>query len=153
MLRKTLCTLLLACSLSFAQTNVLHVTAPPPFKAKAGTTVDARIALELQTGYHVNSNTPSDSYLIPLRLSWDKGPLTSSETVFPKPQMEKTTFQENPLSVFSGKFELVNKFKVAADAKPGPMTVTGKLRYQACNNVMCLPPKNLDVALQVDIVK
>ena len=35
----------------------------------------------------------------------------------------------------------------------GAVTLTGKLRYQACNNSMCLPPKTLDVTQQVEIVK
>jgi DsbC/DsbD-like thiol-disulfide interchange protein len=132
------------------------VDAPPPLKAKAGTTVEARLPITLQTGYHVNSNMPLDEYLIPLRLTWDKGALESAGVTFPKPVMEKYQAPGTPattISVFSGKFELLSKFKVPADAKQGPTTITGKLRYQACNNVMCLPPKNMDVALQVDITK
>jgi hypothetical protein len=154
---KTLAPLLLAaCSLSFAQTNVLKFDAPPPLKAKGGVTVEARLPLELQAGYHVISNTPTDKYMIPLRLTWEKGALEFAATTFPKPVMEKYSVPGEPdthISVFTGRFELVSKFNVPASATPGPTTVTGKLRYQACNNVMCLPPKNLDVALQVDIVK
>jgi hypothetical protein len=154
---KTLAPLLLAaCSLSFAQSSVLKYNAPPFLKAKAGAIVEARLPLELQAGYHVISNTPTDKYMIPLRLTWEKSALESTETTFPKPVMEKYSVPGEPdtrISVFTGKFELVNKFKVPAGATPGPTTVTGKLRYQACNDVMCLPPKNLDVALQVEIVK
>jgi hypothetical protein len=94
--------------------------------------------------------------MIALRMTWDKSLLEAESTVFPKPTMEKYSVPGEPdtmISVFTGRFELLSKFKVPADAKPGPTTVTGKLRYQACNNVMCLPPKNLDVALQVEVVK
>jgi hypothetical protein len=42
---------------------------------------------------------------------------------------------------------------VANTAPVGPGTVGGKLRYQACNDRMCLPPKTLDVDLPVDIIK
>jgi len=35
----------------------------------------------------------------------------------------------------------------------GPAVMTGKLRYQACNDRMCLAPKTLDVSLPVEVVK
>jgi len=114
---------------------------------------DSALPLELRPGYHVNSNTPSDEYLIPLRLTWNPGPLAASGFTFPQPRMEKYSFSEKPLSVFTGDFQIVTHFKASANAAPGPATLTGKLRYQACNNSMCLPPKTLDVSLQVEIVK
>ena len=99
----------------------------------------------LKSGYHVNSNTPSESYLIPLRLTWEPGILEAVEVVFPKPHMEKYEFSQNPLSVFTGDFELVTKFQVAANASSGPGMALGKLRYQACNNNSCLPPKTVEI--------
>ena len=115
--------------------------------------MDSVLPLDLRPGYHVNSNTPSDEYLIPLRLTWDSGPLEASGFAFPQPRMEKYSFSEKPLSVFTGDFQIVTHFKASANAAQGPATLTGKLRYQACNNSMCLPPKTLDVSLQVEIVK
>src|SRR5580692_11734248 len=134
--------------------NPLHFEAPPPVRAKIGTMVEARVPLSLLEGYHVNSNKPSDEYLIPLQLTWTKGVLEPAGVVFPKPRLEKYQFSpDKPLSVFSGNFELVAKFTVPATAVVGPAAMNGKLRYQACNNTMCLAPKNMDVARQVDIVK
>jgi hypothetical protein len=138
---------------AFAQGNVLNYTPPRKVVAKPGAAVDSALPLDLRPGYHVNSNTPSDDYLIPLRLTWDRGPLEPSGFAFPQPRMEKYSFSDKPLSVFSGEFQIVTHFKAAARTPPGPATMTGKLRYQACNNTMCLPPKTLDVALQVEIVK
>ena len=138
---------------AFAQGNVLNYMPPRKVVAKPGGVVESALALELRSGYHVNSNTPSDEYLIPLRLTWNPGPLEASGFAFPQPRMEKYSFSEKPLSVFSGHFQIVTHFKAAANAAPGPATLTGKLRYQACNNIMCLPPKTLDISLQVEIVK
>jgi hypothetical protein len=138
---------------SLGQGNVLNYVPAKKVAAKAGATVDSALPLTLRSGYHVNSNTPSDEYLIPLRLTWDRGALEASGFTFPKAQMEKYSFSEKPLSVFTGDFEIVTHFKVAAGAAPGPSTLTGKLRYQACNNTMCLPPKTLDVSLNVEVVK
>jgi thiol:disulfide interchange protein DsbD len=151
----TLSTLLLlaASQHCLAQGNVLSTTLPDKVTAKTGVTVQAKMSVQLRPGYHVNSNTPSDAYLIPLRLTWAPGALEAAEVVYPKPQMEKYGFSPDPLSVFSGEFDIVTKFTVSSKAAAGPTAITGKLRYQACTDRMCLPPKNVDVALQVDIVK
>ena len=146
---------LLLASVAFAQpAAVLSVAGPPPtVQAKIGATVEAKLPLQLRAGYHVQSNTPTDKYLIPLRLTWNQGPLEALAVGYPKPQMEKYAFSEMPQSVFSGNFDLTTKFKVPPNAIGGPTAITGKLRYQACNDNMCLPPRTMDVSLQLDLVR
>ena len=143
------------CSLAAAQpAAVLSVAgSPPAVQAKIGATLEAKLPLQLRAGYHVQSNTPTDKYLIPLRLTWNQGPLEAVAVSYPKPQMEKYAFSEMPQSVFSGNFDLTTKFKVPPNAIAGPTAITGKLRYQACNDNMCLPPRTMDVSLQLDIVR
>lgn len=145
--------LLAGSALGFAQTVALSVAPHDKVTAKAGSTAEVKLAVEIRPGYHANSNTPSDDYLIPMRLTWNPGPLEAAEVVYPKGQMEKYSFSETPLSVYSGDFQILTRFKVAAGAAPGPAVLAGKLRYQACNDRMCLPPKTVDVSLPVDIVK
>jgi hypothetical protein len=119
---------------------------------KRGAELSAKIAVSLSEGYHVNSNTPHEAYLIPLKLTWTPAPLEVASVIFPKPHDEKYQFSpDQPLSVFTGNFEIVTKFKVPADTTSGPAIIAGKLRYQACNNTMCFPPKTVDVKLPVEI--
>jgi hypothetical protein len=40
---------------------------------------------------------------------------------------------------------------VPASVPPGLVNVAGKLRYQACNDRMCLPPKTIDVTVPVSV--
>ncbi len=119
--------------------------------AKRGSNVQAKLKVVLQPGYHANSNTPSDDYLIPMKLTWGPGPLESPVVAYPKPQMEKYEFSEKPISVFTGNFELVTTFKVASNATVGPTIMAGKLRYQACNNKACFPPKTVEIKLPVQV--
>jgi len=109
--------------------------------AKPGAAVESALPLELRSGYHVNSNTPSDDYLIPLRLTWDPGPLAAASFVFPQPRMEKYSFSDKPLSVFNGDFQIVTRFKAAADAPLGPATMTGKLRTRLATTVCACRPR------------
>src|SRR3954470_20923742 len=126
--------------------TVLTVTPPEKISGKRNEVVAADFTLQLKSGYHVNSNTPSDEFLIPLRFTWTNGAAEAGEVTFPKPQMEKYQFSEKPLSVFTGDFKVQSKFKLLSTG-----TVTGKLRYQACSDKACLPPRTLDVKVPVEV--
>jgi thiol:disulfide interchange protein DsbD len=135
-----------------AQSQVLTVVPPARLTVKRAEPLTAKLQLQLRSGYHVNSNKPSDEYMIPLRLMWDAaGPLEAREVIFPKPHQEKSEFAEKPLSVFSGEFEIATKLAVRPNAPSGLGILNGKLRYQACNDKMCLPPKTLDVKITYEI--
>lgn len=113
--------------------------------------MEARVRARLRPGYHANSNTPNEDYLIPLKLAWDAAPLQVADTVYPKPVLEKAEFSSKPVSVFTGDFDIVTRFKVPATANPGLGIAVGKLRYQACNDKSCLPPKTIEVRLPYEI--
>ena len=130
---------------------MLTVAPPAKVMAKRGGTADGKISVSLLPGYHVNSHTPSEEFLIPLTLKWSGGALQTGEVVFPKPSQEKYEFSDKPLSVYTGNFELVTHFRVPAKAPGGPGSMLGKLRYQACNNNACFPPKTVDVTLPYSI--
>jgi DsbC/DsbD-like thiol-disulfide interchange protein len=129
----------------------LAVAPPEQITVKRGATATVKVTATLSDGFHLNSHTPAEDFLIPLTLKWGPGPVAPGEVAYPKPQMVKVPFQEKPLSVLTGKFELSTPFKVPADAPVGPTTVTGKLRYQACNDKSCFPPKTLDVKVPVEV--
>lgn len=126
--------------------------APQKLTAKRGAAVEAKIAVSVEPGFHVNSNTPSDAYLIPLKLTWTPGgALEPGAVVYPKPEMEKYAFSDKPLSVFTGDFNVTAKFKVPATAPFGMGMMVGKIRYQACNNNSCFPPKSAEVRLSYQV--
>ncbi len=131
--------------------GVLSIGAAPRAGGKRNGALEARVPVQLRAGYHVNSNTPPDDYLIPLRLTWEASPLQAVETIYPRPEMRKYAFSSKPLSVYTGDFEIVARFKVPASAPAGPGVLAGRLRYQACNDRMCLPPKTVEVRVPYSI--
>ena len=139
----------------FAQSSAAgYLAAGEPAKVAGArnAAVQARIPLSVKSGYHVNSNTPSDDYLIPLKLTWTAtGALEVGAIAYPKPSMEKYEFAEKPLSVYTGNFELVANFKVAANAPAGPGAAVGKLRYQACSNKACYQPKTIEISVPYQV--
>jgi DsbC/DsbD-like thiol-disulfide interchange protein len=138
-------------SLSAQSSSVLTVKSPPPVTGQRNSTLTARVTLQLRSGYHVNSSTPADEYLIPLKLSWDGAPLETIEVAYPTPHLANYSFSKKPVSIYSGQFDVITRFRVPATAPLGPLVLTGKLRYQACNDSTCLPPKTVDVKLPVEI--
>lgn len=130
---------------------MLTVSEAAKVSAKRNGPVEAKLLLSLREGYHLNSNQPTDPYLIPLRLTWEDALLKTERVEFPKPLLQKFEFNEKPLSVYEGSFEIRTIFHVPATAAPGPNIVSGKLRYQACSNTVCLPPKTVEVKLPVVI--
>jgi thioredoxin:protein disulfide reductase len=122
----------------------LQVGAPQKVAGKRGDSVQARIPVSIDPGFHVNSDKPKDEYLIPISLTWTAGgALEPGSVIYPKPTIEKVADQQ--LSVLTGKFDLIANFKIASNAPAGPGAAVGKLKYQACNSNTCFPPRTVEV--------
>jgi hypothetical protein len=137
----------------FAQMAPQMKIAPQPtVKVKRGAPATITLKVSLPAGFHANRNKPTDPNLIPLSLKWTGGPLQSAAIVYPKPELEEYGFTGGKkISVVTGNFELVTKFKVPASAASGMAAETGTLRFQACNDRMCFPPKNVPVNVTVSV--
>jgi hypothetical protein len=132
--------------------SVVSINTPPKTTVKRNQVITTDLGVQLRNGYHVNSDKPDDPYLIPLKLTWTTpGIAEATEITYPKPMMEKLEFSTKPVSIFSGDFKTQTKFKIAPNAPLGEQVIVGKLRYQACNNRECLPPRTLEVKVPLDI--
>jgi cytochrome c biogenesis protein CcdA len=106
--------------------------------------VRAALQVSLPEGFHVQSNKPRDPSLIPTVLTIDPpAGVTLKEIVFPKPIDAKVLGFDEPLAVFERDFTLGVLFDVTVDRQDG-LRVPGHLRYQACNETTCFPPKTVD---------
>jgi len=132
---------------ALAQQCAATVAEPVKLRVARQGLTGQHLKVSLPAGCHANSSTPSEAFLIPLRLTWNPGALEAAGTEYPKAALEKYEFSEKPISVVSGQFEIVTKFRRSATAQPGPSSLTGKLRYQACNDKMCFPPKTVEIRL------
>jgi hypothetical protein len=141
-----------AAALTAQMAPELKIEPQATVKVKRGAPATVTLKVSLPAGFHANSNTPTESYLIPLVLKWTGGPLQEGVVTYPKPLLETYTFTAGkPISVVAGAFDLVTKFKVPATAAAGPAAQTGTLRYQACNDRMCFPPKTVPVSVTVSV--
>ncbi|MDB5105020.1 MAG: putative rane protein [Fibrobacteres bacterium] len=122
--------------------------ARPRSGSKAGgdsLTLDVRVVL--QDGWHINSEAPLDSFLVPTTLDIKADGIEFGKPRYPQPMIQKNQVMGD-LSLFTGTFDVQVPAKRvrksgAAIAPAGRTRVT--LNYQSCNNTMCLPPKSVTV--------
>jgi cytochrome c biogenesis protein CcdA len=158
LIRTVLALIALVVTASIAEGQIRGVTAEvsPLVGAdgvRPGTTVRAAVQVKLPEGFHVQSNKPRDPSLIPTRLTFDAAPSVAvAEIVFP-PAVDQTVLgYDQPLAVFEREFAVGAQFDVSSSASPGDVRVPGHLRYQACNETTCFPPKTVDVVWTLRVV-
>ena len=138
-----------------AQTSASVVKVKPQesvYKVKPGATFQVAVVIEIEGGYHINSNQPADKFLIPTSLKVEslKG-LRTNTVRYPKAKIEKFSFSEKPMSVFDGRTVLRFTARALSTLAQGNHTLKAKLTVQACNNELCFRPQtvNVDIPLEV----
>jgi len=101
------------------------------------------LRFKVMDGFHVNSHTPKSELLIPTNLTLQPAAGVKAAAIeYPAGTEYSFSFEPNEkLDVYSGAFTV----KVPVVAEAGSHTVSGVLRYQACDNAACYPPKSLPV--------
>lgn len=132
------------------------VTAAVPegqvFRAGAKGTVTLRV--KLPSTVHVQSDKPLDKSLIPTALTiTPPAGLKVEKIVYPAATKLKQEGQAEPLAVFGPEFTITVHLTVAAGTAAGELSVPARLRYQACDEFMCYPPKNVDTKWTVRIAE
>lgn len=98
-------------------------------------------------GLHINSHTPKDEYLIPTSLTIPDGSgVKLDAATYPAGTLISLPIDpKTKLSVYTGEFIINARIMTAA----GNHLVQARLRYQACDNTQCLPPKTITVPIDV----
>jgi len=127
----------------------------PAVTVKAGQTAPVVFTFHILPGFHVNSNKPITPELIPTQLSFSlPGELVIAKLLYPAGQLTGFPFDPSEkLSVYSGTVTVKGTVIAEPKASVGPYTVHGELKYQACDNNACYPPKKLPIEFIVKVAK
>lgn len=129
------------------KTDAVKYLFPEQVSVPAGKPAEVALHFNVAPGLHINSHTPADEFLIPTAFSIPSGSGVRLESAT-YPPGTSTTLPADPkmkLSVYTGEF-VIRAHIVAA---PGNHLVEGQLHYQACDNSQCMPPKTIQVAIDV----
>src|SRR5215467_444783 len=127
---------------------------PGLVSAPRGKAANIDLFFRVSPGFHVNSNKPRSEYLIPTTLR-----VTAPTDVFigvinyPAGIEKSFPFAPNDkMSVYGSQFAINFAIRPLASVIPGKYAVHGVLKYQACDDATCYPPKQIPVNFLVKIL-
>jgi hypothetical protein len=127
----------------------------PVVTAVQGKPATVPLLFRVAKGYHINSNLPKAEFLIPTVLKVEATTdIVIGKTTYPDGQDMSFAFApDEKLNVYTGDFKVDVLVRPLHSVQPGKYIVRGTLKYQACDNSACYPPKQLPVSFDVKIAK
>ncbi len=112
------------------------------------------VVVAVQPGFHTQSHTPAKDDFIPFEASVAASPAISFHApIYPRGKDEAYPGIDAsaPLNVYTGRITVYLPLDVKPDAPAGPITISGKFHYQACNDQTCFLPENLPFTLSAEV--
>ena len=127
--------------------QLVHFLYPQQVTIKADSAQTIDLHFRIASGLHINSHTPRQKSLIRTELV-EAEPVGVNIAAVDFPPGTDFAFPADPsqkLSIYTGEFVL----RMHLSARRGNHLLEGALRYQACDNSTCFPPRNVPVAIDV----
>jgi thiol:disulfide interchange protein DsbD len=119
--------------------------------ALAGSDYQAVVVMHIEEGWHINSNRPTLEWLIgtTLNLNLPDG-FTLTDMQFPPFKEYEFSFAQGQLlHVYEGISPIFISLAITDGLPPGQYPITGSLRVQACDDMVCLAPSNIPVQFEI----
>lgn len=116
-----------------------------------GGSVKGTITLSIPGGLHVNSNRPNSQYAIPTSVRVSATGARVGAVSYPRGKNRKFQFSEDTLNVYEGTVSFPFTLTVPANFKGNTVRVRAVVRYQACTDEVCYPPKSKEITLTARI--
>jgi hypothetical protein len=132
---------------SVLKSQAVEYLYPEQVSVAAGKPTPVTLHFRIQQNLHINSHTPRAEYLIPTVFSIpDSSGVKLANATYPAgTDFTLPADPDQKLSVYTGDFTIQAKLV----SNPGNHLVEAKLRYQACDQTQCLPPKTITVPIDV----
>jgi len=118
-----------------------------------GDTLRIAVTGKLDSRWHVNAHEPLDKYIVPTTLTLDPPEgITVAATAYPEPREFTFAFSPDPVLVYENEFTIGVVLTIAQTVGEGNYSLSGTLRYQACDDRQCMPPATVSVTVPVKVV-
>jgi len=121
-------------------------------KATRGKAARATVTFTLPSELHVNSFKPGSEYAIPTTVKATAAGVKIGTVRYPAGENRKFEFSEKSLNVYVGAVNFIFDVTVPASYKGKSVKVNVAVRYQACTNEVCYPPKTKEVTLTAKVI-
>ena len=112
-----------------------------------GSSARGSVVLSIPGGLHVNSSRPASEYAIPTTVRLSGTGVRVSGPTFPRGVNRKFQFSENVINVYEGTVRFPFTVNVPAGFKGDTVRVRAVVKYQACTDEVCYPPRSKEVTL------
>lgn len=116
-----------------------------------GKSARGSVVLSIPGGLKANSNRPGSEYAIPTTVNVSGRGFTVSRVTYPRGKNKKFSFSENAINVYEGRVAFPFTVTVPAGYKGDTIRVNASVRYQACTDEVCYPPKTKQVTLTAKV--
>lgn len=112
-----------------------------------GATAKGSVVLSIPGGLHVNSSRPNSEYAIPTSVRVSGQGVRAGGINYPRGKNRKFQFSESVINVYEGRVSIPFTVTVPANFRGDTVRVRAVVRYQACTDEVCYPPKSKDVTI------
>jgi thiol:disulfide interchange protein DsbD len=140
--------------LVYAQFRGPEVVTVKPFldvdKVRKGSEFRVALMAQIKEGYHIQAPKPPEGFIATeFSVEAPKG-FTVKRIWYPPTEVKEMLGQKLPL--YDGTQVFAALIQTDKSAKLGKSTLVLKLRYQACDDKACYPPRTLTVTVPVEVV-
>lgn len=124
-------------------------------KAQRGASFQGAVVLGIPNGYHINSNRPTNKFMIPtsVRVTGPRG-VRIGPVRYPRANVRTFGFApDERLPVFEGSPAMRFDVNVPASFKQDKLRLRVVVAYQACSNEACFRPDQRDVTLSINVAE
>ncbi|CAN5362260.1 hypothetical protein BH20ACI1_BH20ACI1_01470 [soil metagenome] len=114
---------------------------------KRGSAAKATVVMNIPNGLHVNSNRPGSEYAIPTVVKAGADGAKVGSVMYPQGKNRKLAFSEETINVYEGRAVFTFNVAVPAKFRGSVVKIPVTVRYQACTDEVCYPPKNKEITL------
>ncbi|MEM7250366.1 MAG: DUF255 domain-containing protein [Pseudomonadota bacterium] len=130
-------------SVAYAARGAARVTLTPRREGGQAIrdTAQAMLTIDLAPGWHINTDKPLESHLIPTSVAAAGDVWQLDKVDFPNGIRRVLGFQSNELALFEGAVQISVTLRRASLGASSPLTM--ELHLQACNDEYCLLPETV----------
>lgn len=112
-----------------------------------GDTAKGRLVMTIPGGLHVNSNRPSSQYAIATTVRVTAAGVRLGPVMYPRGKNRRFQFSDEPINVYEGSTVFRFAIRIPETFRGNTIRVRASVRYQACTDEVCYPPRSKDVIL------
>ena len=146
---------LLAVVVMLAGPPVAVTVETPDVRVTSGGTADAQVTVRIRPGFHVQANPAAEEFLVPLTVELPgRPPVRVGLPVYPAGRPHRLRGAVGDLSTYDGAVTVSVPLRVESDVgrvREEVVVLSGSLRYQACNDRVCLRPSTVPLRLVVRV--